>query len=129
MIDWFFFFKILFSQGCSSWNAVSRIEAFGSQVHDLAHYRHKQETHYFEIDKMIIRTSLTVETIVKSYMYIRMMTELTSFNYFETFYHEWEHKVLCYTISFMVTKLNCTRIDLALLYNFVNFFIGELSLA
>lgn len=28
-------------------------------------------------------------------MYIRMMTELTSFNYFETFYHEWEHKVLC----------------------------------
>ena len=54
---------------------------------------------------MIIRTSLTVETIVKSYMYIRMMTELISFNYFETFYHEWEHKVLCYTISFMMTKL------------------------
>lgn len=46
---------------------------------------------------MIIRASLIVETIVKSYMYIRMMTGLTSFTYSEMFYHEWGQKVFCYT--------------------------------
>ena len=47
------------------------------------HIRDINEKHIIliQIDKMIIRTSLTVETFVKSYMYIRMMTELTSFNY------------------------------------------------